>query len=87
MIPVGIPVTIYMAKQIKYLSHDINDVAASSTFNGVALLPSSTFLDGAGTFTLTFQVGEATTDTMAVTFKAVDVFQLFGGDGADLVTK
>jgi flagellin len=76
----------YIAKQINALSHDINDVAASSTFNGVALLPSSTATGAAGDATLTFQVGEGTTDTMAVTFKAVDVFQLFGGDGADLGT-
>jgi len=76
----------YIAKQINALSHDINEVAASATFNGVALLPAST---GSGAVVgddsaLTFQVGEATTDTKAITFKAVDVIQLFGGSGTDL---
>jgi flagellin len=76
----------YVAKQINALSHDINDIATSATFNGVALLPSSTSTGAAGDSSLTFQVGEATTDTKSITFKAVDVFQLFGGDGADLGT-
>jgi flagellin len=76
----------YIAKQINALSHDINEVASSATFNGVALLPAST-AGGAvagDDSALTFQVGEATTDTKSITFKAVDVIQLFGGDGTDL---
>jgi flagellin len=74
----------YIAKQINALSHDVNDIAASATFNGVALLPSSTTTGAAGDSALTFQVGEATTDTKTITFKAVDIFQLFGADGTDL---
>jgi flagellin len=74
----------YIAKQINALSHDINAVAASATFNGVALLPSSTDTGAAGDASLTFQVGEGTSDTKSITFKAVDVFQLFGQDKTDL---
>ena len=70
----------YIAKQINALSHDINDIASSATFNGVALLPSSTTTGAAGDSSLTFQVGEGTSDTKSITFKAVDVFQLFGAD-------
>jgi len=71
----------YIAKQINALSHDINDVAASATFNGVALLPTSDS-------TKVFQVGEGTSDTMSITFETVDVTALFTaaahlGEGAD----
>ena len=61
----------YIAKQIQALGSDINAIAASSTFNGIALLPTT-----AGS--LTFQVGEGTGDTMGVTLNAVDVKALFG---------
>ena len=64
----------YIAKQINALGKDINDIAASSTFNGVALLAASDA-------SLTFQVGEGTTDTMAVTLNDVDILALFS-DGA-----
>jgi flagellin len=67
----------YIAKQINALGFDINDIAASSTFNGVALLPTSDA-------TKTFQVGEGTSDTMSVTFETVDILALFGADGTDL---
>ena len=67
----------YIAKQINALGFDINDIAASSTFNGVALLPTSDA-------TKTFQVGEGTGDTMSVTFETVDILALFGADGTDL---
>jgi flagellin len=60
----------YIAKQINALGKDINDIAASATFNGVSLLADS---DTA----LTFQVGEGTTDTMAVTLNDVDILALF----------
>jgi flagellin len=67
----------YIAKQINALGFDINDIAASATFNGVALLPTSDS-------TKTFQVGEGTGDTMSVTFETVDVLALFGADATDL---
>ena len=64
----------YIAKQINALGTDINDIAASATFNGVSLL-------AAADTALTFQVGEGTTDTMAVTLNDVDILALFS-DGA-----
>ena len=67
----------YIAKQINALSHDINDIAASATFNGVALLP-------AAEASKTYQVGEGTSDTMTVTFNDVDIEALFGATGTDL---
>ena len=67
----------YIAKQIQALGNDINAVADSATFNGVALLPTSDS-------TKTFQVGEGTGDTMSITFETVDVLALFGADNTDL---
>ena len=67
----------YIAKQINALSTDINSIATSSTFNGVALLPTSDA-------TKTFQVGEGTSDTMSITFETVDVLALFGTDNTAL---
>ena len=67
----------YIAKQINALSTDINSIATSATFNGVALLPTS---DSAKSF----QVGEGTSDTMSITFETVDVLALFGADDAAL---
>ena len=68
----------YIAKQINALGFDINDIAASATFNGVALLPATSDSDKV------YQVGESTTDTMTVKFKTVDILALFGGDGTDM---
>jgi flagellin len=67
----------YIAKQIQALGNDINAIADSATFNGVALLPTSDA-------TKTFQVGEGTGDTMSITFETVDVLALFGADATDL---
>ena len=67
----------YIAKQIQALGNDINGIADSATFNGVALLPTSDA-------TKTFQVGEGTGDTMSITFETVDVLALFGADNTDL---
>ena len=69
----------YIAKQIQALGNDINGIADSATFNGVALLPTSDA-------TKTFQVGEGTGDTMSVTFEQVDILALFGATGTDLGT-
>jgi flagellin len=66
-----------IAKQINGLSVDINATADAAKFNGVSLLPT------AGS-TLTFQVGEGTSDTMTVTLNQVDVIGLFGADDSDL---
>jgi flagellin len=66
----------YIAKQINALGDDINSVADSTKFNGEALLPTATS-------SKTFQVGEGTTDTMVISFQAVDVLKLFGAPGAE----
>ena len=66
-----------IAKQINGLGTDINSIASSTTFNGLDLLPATAS-------TLTFQVGEGTSDTMAVTLNDVDVLALFS-DGAAAV--
>jgi flagellin len=68
----------YIAKQINALGTDINSIADSATFNGIDLL------DEADN-TLTFQVGEGTTDTMAVTLNDVDILALFS-DGSSVAT-
>ena len=67
----------YIAKQIQALGNDINGIADSATFNGINLLDTSDT-------SLTFQVGEGTDDTLAVTLSTVDVLALFGADGSDL---
>lgn len=64
-----------IAKQINGLGTDINSIASSTTFNGIDLLPAT-----AGT--LTFQVGEGTSDTMAVTLNDVDILELFSNGAA-----
>ena len=67
----------YIAKQINALGADINDIAGSTSFNGIDLL-------AATDTSLTFQVGESTTDTMAVTLNDVDILALFS-DGSSAV--
>ena len=65
-----------IAKQINGLGTDINSIANSTTFNGIDLLP-------AAESTLTFQVGEGTSDTMSVTLNDVDLLALFSDGAAD----
>ena len=67
-----------IASQINGLSVDINATADAATFNGIALLPDATGQS------LTFQVGEGTSDTMSVDLQRVDVIGLFGLDDAGL---
>ena len=66
-----------IAKQIQGLGQDINDTATSTTFNGIALNPTADT-------TLTFQVGEGTTDTYTFDLRSVDILALFGANGSDL---
>ena len=70
----------YIASQLEALGDDINDIASSTTFNGVDLTGSS-----AGS--MTFQVGEGTSDTFAVTLSEVNMGTLFlntfSGAGTD----
>ncbi len=56
-----------IAKQIQSLGYDINDIADSTKFNGIALNPSG------GDTTLTFQTGEGTSDTYTFNLRRVDV--------------
>jgi flagellin len=65
-----------IAKQINGLGTDINSIANSTTFNGIDLLP-------AAESTLTFQVGEGTSDIMSVTLNDVDLLALFSDGAAD----
>jgi len=66
----------YIGSQISALADDINSVADSTTFNGVDLA-------NASAAALTFQVGEGTGDTYAVTLTNVNMIGLFGGSGTD----
>jgi flagellin len=66
-----------MAKQIQSLGSDINSIADSTKFNGIALNPTSNT-------TLTFQVGEGTSDTYTFNLRKVDIIALFGADATDL---
>jgi len=66
-----------IAKQIQSLGYNINDIADSTKFNGIALNP------GTGDTTLTFQTGEGTSDTYTFNLRRVDVLALFGNGSLD----
>jgi flagellin len=66
----------YIGSQISALADDINDVADSTTFNGVDLA-------NASASSLTFQVGEGTGDTYAVALTNVNMIGLFGSLGTN----
>jgi flagellin len=66
----------YIGSQISALADDINDVADSTTFNGVDLA-------NASASTLTFQVGEGTSDTYDVALTNVNMIGLFGTLGTN----
>jgi flagellin len=66
-----------IAKQIQALGNDINGIADATKFNGIALNPTSNT-------TLTFQVGEGTSDTYTFNLRQADVLALFGADATDL---
>jgi len=70
----------YIGSQLEALADDINDIAKSSTFNGVALLDGDAQLNDS--LSLTFQVGEGTADTYAVSLNAVNVKTLFTGQAS-----
>jgi flagellin len=69
-----------IAKQIQSLGYDINDIADSTKFNGIALNPSAA---NGGDTTLTFQTGEGTSDTYTFNLRQVDVLSLFGNTSLD----
>ena len=64
----------YITSQLSALADDINAVADSTTFNGIDLA-------NASASTLTFQVGEGTTDTYAVALTNANMIGLFGSLG------
>ena len=75
----------YIDSQLQSLAADINAVADSTKFQGIGLLDGNNALDVTnttsdfeGSYTMTVQAGEGTTDTYAVTLNAVNVATLFG---------
>ena len=60
-----------IAQQIHGHGANINDIANSTHFNGIALNPTTDS-------TLTFQTGEGTSDTESITLRQVDILGLFG---------
>jgi flagellin len=60
-----------IAQQIHGHGANINDIANSTHFNGIALNPTTDT-------TLTFQTGEGTSDTESITLRQVDILGLFG---------
>jgi len=75
----------YIDSQLQSLAADINAVADSTKFQGIGLLDGNNALDVTnttsdfeGSYTMTVQAGEGTTDTDAVTLNAVNVATLFG---------
>ena len=73
----------FIANQIEGLSQNINDTAKSTVYNGIGLLDgnaadkSNWANNGTGTFTLTVQAGDQTTDTYNVDLNAVNIATLF----------
>jgi len=59
----------YIASQLEALGDDINDVAKSTSYNGVNLVNEAA--------SLTFQVGEGSTDTMGVSLSEINMGTLF----------
>ncbi len=61
----------FIQDQIEALATEIDDIAGSTTFQGIQLLD-----DGTGDVTLTFQVGEASGDTLDVTLTRTNATEL-----------
>ena len=66
----------YIGAQITKLAQDINDIADQTVFQDTELLNGT---DNTGGVSLTFQVGERSTDTLETTINAVNVGTLFAG--------
>jgi flagellin len=75
----------YIGDQIEELASDINDVADQTVFQDTQLLNGDTNANGtslnSGGLTLTFQVGERTSDTLETTLNAVNIGELFADSG------
>jgi flagellin len=78
----------YIGAQISKLAEDINDVANQTVFQDTELLNGGVSGGGTvsntGSLTLTFQVGERSTDTLSTDLSAVNVGELFDANGATL---
>ena len=75
----------YIDSQLQSLASDINSISDSSKYQGIGLLDGNIALDVKnttsdfeGSYTLTVQSGEGTSDTYAVTLNAVNISTLFG---------
>ena len=68
----------YIADQIKALGDDINEVANQTVFQDYELLNGNGG-GNTGSLSLTFQVGERSSDTITTNLKAVNVGSLFAG--------
>lgn len=76
----------FIADQIEKLADDINRVADQTVFQDTQLLNGAIGSDGnvtyTGDLTLTFQVGERAEDTLDANIRAVNVGELFWGNGS-----
>ena len=71
----------YIGDQLEALSKDINSIAKSTTFNGIQLLDGNQAdTTNNGNLSLTFQVGEGTGDTLAISLGAINSGILFDDD-------
>jgi flagellin len=70
----------YIGEQIAALAADINEIATQTVFQDTQLLNGENGSFG-GTLSLTFQVGERSTDTLTADLKAVNVNELFDTTG------
>jgi len=75
----------YIDSQLQSLAADINSISDSTKYQGIGLLDGNNALDVTnttsdfeGSYTLTVQSGEGTSDTYAVTLNSVNISTLFG---------
>jgi len=75
----------FIGDQIAALAQDINTVSDQTSYQGTNLLEgdgvdsASSAANGTGTTSLTFQVGEAQSDTQSVSLSAISANSLFSG--------
>ena len=68
----------YIGDQITALADDINEVADQTVFQDTELLNGT---DNSGSLSLTFQVGERSSDTLSTNISAVNIGELFADSG------
>jgi flagellin len=75
----------FIGEQLEELGEDINNIADQTVYQGYNLLNGDDSTSTvSGTLSLTFQVGERESDTITAKLDAVNVGELFAGDGATL---